>query len=212
MNTMTTICGGDKYLRTFQLSDGSITNCMIYDTAGQERFDSLNFTYFKKADAILLVYDISDRNSFEKIKNVYVQEIKDRCKENIPILLLGNKTDKEDQRQISYEEGIELALEEDYEFQESSCIKNINVAGAFEVLIERWNFEYHRNHGQIKKKNSDDKLKKSLTSRSKKEMKRINSERNISTPKLDKKKENKGRNSIKLTRESLKPKPKKGCC
>lgn len=212
MTTVTTICGGDKYLRTFQLSDGSITNCMIYDTAGQERFDSLNYTYFKKADAILLVYDISHRNSFEKIKNVYVQAIKDRCKENIPILLLGSKTDKEDQRQVSYEEGIELALEEDYEFQESCCIKNINVAGAFEVLIERWNFENHKNQGQIKKKNSDDKLKKSLTSRLEKKMKRIKSESNISTPKSDKKKENKGRNSIKLTRESLKPKPKSKCC
>ena len=52
MNTISTVCGGDKFLRTFQLSDGSIVNCMVYDTAGQERFNSLNLTYFKKADAI----------------------------------------------------------------------------------------------------------------------------------------------------------------
>ena len=44
---------------------------------------------------LLLVYDISDRNSFEKIKRVYAQEIKDKCKEDLPILLLGNKTDRE---------------------------------------------------------------------------------------------------------------------
>ena len=144
MSTLSTICGGDNFIRTFQLCDGSIINCMVYDTAGQERFNSLNLTYYKKADAILLVYDISDKRSFDRIKNYYAQEIKDCCKKDIPILLLGNKTDKENNRQVTYEEGIALALQENYEFKESSCLQNINVAGAFENLIERWNFDYHR--------------------------------------------------------------------
>ena len=117
---------------------------MIYDTAGQERFDSLNFTYYKKADAILLVYDISEKRSFDKIKNFYAEKIKDCCKKDIPILLLGNKTDKENERQVTYEEGIALALKENYEFKESSCLQNINVAGSFENLIERWNFDYQK--------------------------------------------------------------------
>ena len=144
MSTLSTICGGDNFIRTFQLCDGSIINCMIYDTAGQERFNSLSVTYYKKADAILLVYDISDKRSFDRIKNYYAQEIKDCCKKDIPILLLGNKTDKENNRQVTSEEGIDLALQENYEFKESSCLQNINVAGAFENLIERWNFDYHR--------------------------------------------------------------------
>ena len=144
MSTLSTICGGDNFIRTFQLCDGSIINCMIYDTAGQERFNSLSVTYYKKADAILLVYDISEKSSFDKIKNNYAQKIKDYCKKDIPILLLGNKTDKENNRQVTSEEGIALALQENYEFKESSCLQNINVAGAFENLIERWNFDYHR--------------------------------------------------------------------
>ena len=144
MSTLATIGGGDKFIRTFQLCDGSIINCMIYDTAGQERFNSLNLTYYKKADAILLVYDISDKRSFDRIKNYYAEKIKDCCKKDIPILLLGNKTDKENNRQVTSEEGIALALQENYEFKESSCLQNINVAGAFENLIERWNFDYHR--------------------------------------------------------------------
>ena len=135
------MCGADRIIKTFQLGDGSIINCMIMDTAGQERFDSLNVTYYKKADAVLLVYDISNRKSFDKIKNFYVATIKENCDIGIPILLLGNKTDKEDERVITYEEGIALAIENNYEFKESSCLNNINVAGAFETLIERWNFE-----------------------------------------------------------------------
>ena len=150
MSTLATIGSGDKFIRTFQLCDGSIINCMIYDTAGQERFNSLNLTYYKKADAILLVYDISEKSSFNKIKNFYAQKIKEYCKKDIPILLLGNKTDlekenaQEKKREVTYEEGIDLALEESYEFKESSCLQNINVAGAFENLIERWNFDYHK--------------------------------------------------------------------
>ena len=133
--------GIDHFIRTFQLSDGSLINCLIYDTCGQERYNSINETYYKKADAALLVYSIADKNSFEKINNYYVKEINERCKDNIPILLLGNKTDLNDKRQVTVEQGIELALKEKYEFKESSCYENKNVAGAFETLIERWNFQ-----------------------------------------------------------------------
>ena len=69
--------GVDHFYRIFQLSDGSIINCQIYDTAGQEQYFSITKSYFKKADAALLVYDISNKDSFEKIKNDYVKAIKE---------------------------------------------------------------------------------------------------------------------------------------
>ena len=136
--------GVDHFVKAFQLSDGSIINCFIYDTCGQERYNSINLSYYKKADAVLLVYDISKIKSFEKIRDFYVDKIKECCKENIPILLLGNKTDLEKNRQVTKDMGIELALKEKYEFKESSCMENTNVAGAFESLVENWNFKRHR--------------------------------------------------------------------
>ena len=144
--TMATImtAGFDCIVKAFQLSDGSIVNCYIYDTAGQERFRSINVSYYRKADAILLVYDISNKKSFNILKEYFIKEIKDNCKEDVIILLLGNKSDKEDERQVSKEEGIALALKEKYEFKESSCLKNKNVAGAFELIIERLNFQNHK--------------------------------------------------------------------
>lgn len=56
---------------------------------------------------------------------------------------MGNKTDLEDKRQVTKEEGIQIAVEEHYEFKESSCVQNSNVAGAFEALVERWNVLIH---------------------------------------------------------------------
>ena len=130
--------------KSFQLSDGSVVNCLIYDTAGQERYNSINESYYRKADAVLLVYDISERKSFEKIKNYYCPKIEENCKKNIPIILLGNKTDKENERKVSIEEGAALAVEHKFKFKETSCLKNENVADAFEALIEMWNVEYHK--------------------------------------------------------------------
>lgn len=160
MDTTMTVCGAEQYITAFQLYDGNILNCLIMDTAGQERFDALNLAYYKKADAVLLVYDISNKNSFDKIKSYYVEKIRDNCNKDIPIVLLGNKTDldAEKKRQVSIEEGTALALKENYEFHESSCKRNTNVAGAFEALIERWNFENHRKQKNLIRTNSKDKI------------------------------------------------------
>ena len=159
MSSIPTI-GIDKFYKKFQLSDGTYVNCYIYDTAGQERYESLSRSYFKRADAVLLVYDISDKKSFEKIKDYYIKAIKENCKKEIIILLLGNKADKENEREVSIQKGVDLALKENYEFKESSCLQNKNVAGAFESLIERWNHQnskvnsftdtYKENHSKKK--------------------------------------------------------------
>ena len=154
----TTTLAIDFISKSFQLSDGSVINCLIYDTCGQERYNSINESYFKKADAALLVYDITEKKTFDVIKEYYTIKIKENCKKNIPIILLGNKADKEDKRKVETEEGIKLALKEKYKFKETSCLKNENVADAFEALIELWNFEVlkkniirrNRNHSLIK--------------------------------------------------------------
>ena len=131
------------------MSDGSVVNCLIYDTAGQERFNSINETYYKKADAVLLVYDITNKESFDLIRNYYCKKIKEFCKKKIPIILLGNKTDMEEKRVISMEDGIALSIEYKFKFCQTSCLKNENVADAFEALIELWNFENQKKKNKV---------------------------------------------------------------
>jgi small GTP-binding protein len=117
----------------------------IQDTAGQEIYRALNERYYKKADCCLLVYDITNRKSFEEVRDYYNENIKEKCKKNIKIILLGNKTDLEDQRKVPPEEAAGFALENDYIFMETSCLKNKNVADAFETLIEITNMEAKKN-------------------------------------------------------------------
>ena len=128
--------GVPNYFNTFQLSDGPIVNVQILDTAGEEKFRAINSSYYKKSDCCLLVYDITRRDSFEELKDYFNEQIKEKCKKNIKVILLGNKTDLEDKRKIPSEEGASFALENDYIFMETSCLKNSHVADAFETLIE----------------------------------------------------------------------------
>lgn len=136
------------------LSDGSIINCKILDTGGAERFRALNENYYKKADGCILVYDITCEKSFNEIKEYYIPKLKENCKENIKTILLGNKSDKEDERIISPEEGAQLALENNFIFKETTCFERTNVANAFQTIIEITNIDMKRrereNNGTIK--------------------------------------------------------------
>ena len=120
----------------FQLAEGSFVNVTIIDTAGQEKFKALTSLYYKQADGILMVYDITSIKSLDEIRNYYSDKIKEECRRDVKILLLGNKTDLEEKREIPTEVGACIAKEKGFMFMESSCLNNKNVAGCFETLIE----------------------------------------------------------------------------
>jgi len=124
MNHITTI--GIDY-KSKKITSGQYSvKLKIWDTAGQERFRNITKQYYKGADGILLVYDITDRNSFEKIKDWMKQIQENTIKEQIGIVLLGNKCDLED-RQVSLEEGQNIAKEYGILFWETSAFKDKNI-------------------------------------------------------------------------------------
>ena len=139
---MTTL-GIDNQFQCVQLSDGSIIKLRVLDTAGQEKFNALSERYYKEADCCLLMYDITSMESFDKVKNYYVETIKNMCKKGIKTILLGNKTDLKNQRQVSDVDGKDLAEENGYMFMESSCKDNYNVSDAFTALVEMTNKEIY---------------------------------------------------------------------
>ncbi|VDN57530.1 unnamed protein product [Dracunculus medinensis] len=80
----------------------------IWDTAGQERFRSITATYYRDADALLLVYDITNRESFQNVRG-WLSEIQECAKESAIITLIGNKNDLSSERKVKYDEGRKLA-------------------------------------------------------------------------------------------------------
>ena len=107
---------------------------IIYDTAGQEKFRSLIPMYIREAQIILLVYDISDRDSFDAMPN-WIQEVKEVLNKEVVFALIGNKMDLDSQRKVSYEEGKKLAEKNNFVFQEVSAKTGKNFENLFEVQI-----------------------------------------------------------------------------
>ena len=132
----------------------------IMDTGGQERFNSIVSNYYKIADCCLLVYDVTRKNTLEKIKNFYLKELKEKGGYIRKIILLGNKTDLKDKRVVSQEDAIDLSVNEEYIYKETSCVNNENVADAFETIIEMWNIKNKQNKkAPIKRSKSKENLK-----------------------------------------------------
>jgi len=102
----------------------------IWDTAGQERFRSIQASYYKGANGILVVYDITNRSSFENL-NSWLIEIEKNGNKNVYKLLIGNKSDLDSQRKVSKEEGKEFAQINGMEFFETSAKENYQVQDAF---------------------------------------------------------------------------------
>ena len=120
-----------KYIKI----DGKIVNLQIWDTAGQERYKVLAKNYYKNSDGFLIVYDITNKKTFNDVANWIVQ-IRDAAPTNIKSVLLGNKSDLTNQRQIDKIEGEELAKENNVKFYETSAQNGDNIDKAFEDLVK----------------------------------------------------------------------------
>ena len=112
----------------------------IWDTAGQEAFRSITRSYYKSSTCAFIVYDISDRKTFDNVIT-WVKECKDMCYKDILIVLIGNKCDLEGKRGVSYDEGEKFANDNNLLFFETSAKDGTNINEAFTMattnLVEK---------------------------------------------------------------------------
>ena len=113
--------------------DGKTVSAQIWDTAGQDRFRAITSSYYNGAHGLCLIYDVSDRQSFNNIKG-WVTTIREKCKKDIPIMLIGNKIDVEE-KSVNTAEGRMVAEDFGLMFKETSAKENICVKEAFYDLI-----------------------------------------------------------------------------
>ena len=112
-----------------------ILKLLIMDTAGSERFRSVTRGYFKNCSFALIVYDITNQESFNSIKE-WIEDCQNYANDNIHMVLVGNKIDKEEERKISKEQGKELAKEHIMDFYETSAKTGENIEDIFLGLCE----------------------------------------------------------------------------
>ena len=131
-DTFVPTIGVDFKIKTFEIDSKKI-KMQIWDTAGQERFKNIIASYYRGAHGILLLYDVTDKDSFKNLSN-WLIEIEKNASKNVLRLLIGNKCDLEEKRVISFNQGKEFADTYGLKFLETSAKKNLNVNEAFETL------------------------------------------------------------------------------
>ena len=107
----------------------------IWDTAGQERYKSITAVYYKGAKGGLIVYDTTDKNTFDNIDK-WLTEIKDKTSKDIKLMLIGNKIDLKDYRDVQNEEALEKAKTLGIPIMETSALDATNVKEAFYDLLK----------------------------------------------------------------------------
>ena len=134
-NYLTTI-GIDSKFKNVKVLDGETVKVQITDTAGQERFSSLSYNFIKKAEGIVFVYDITNEESFKEVSN-WITKADEAGSSSRPTILVGNKSDLEEKRIISTEEGRAFANQKGMHFFETSCQTGVNVGNAFMDLVQQ---------------------------------------------------------------------------
>ncbi|TNN50350.1 Ras-related protein Rab-19 [Liparis tanakae] len=127
--------GVDFTVRTVDI-EGRRVKMQVWDTAGQERFRTITQSYYRSAHGAIIAYDITRRPTFDSVEN-WIKEVETHGASNVALVLIGNKTDLEPERQVLFEEACDLAKDKEIlAALETSAKESQNVEEAF-VLMAR---------------------------------------------------------------------------
>ena len=120
--------------KSYRIND-QVFKIEMWDTAGQERYKSITAAYYKGAKGALIVYDITQKTTFENISK-WMTEIKEKSSKDMKVMIIGNKTDLKDERQVTTEEASLKAQDLGAPIMETSALDASNVKEAFYDLMK----------------------------------------------------------------------------
>jgi small GTP-binding protein len=132
---MSTI-GLESKIKTVDLDDGRTVKIQLWDTAGEERFHTITKNYYKTAHAIILIFDVTEKATYQNVKN-WVEQIREEVSSKVVTVLVGNKIDDVENRKINKEEGEEMAKECGISYFECSAKTGENIDPIFNDLIKK---------------------------------------------------------------------------
>ncbi|XP_018545758.1 ras-related protein Rab-15 [Lates calcarifer] len=126
--------GVDFKMKTLEI-DGIKVRVQIWDTAGQERYQTITKQYYRRAQGIIFVYDITNEPSFQHIAK-WASDVDECAPDKVQRILVGNKSDEELGRQVTTEQGSKLAETYEMDFFETSASTNSNISESFTRVTE----------------------------------------------------------------------------
>ena len=126
--------GMDYKYKDVMYEEGKTIRLQIWDTAGQERYRTITTGLFKGAVGIILMYDITDKQTFNNVRE-WIKSIEEETSKKVILILVGNKVDKKE-REVLKSEGEQIAEEYNFPFFETSAQSGLNVNSVFETLAK----------------------------------------------------------------------------
>ena len=151
--------------KTVELNDEQSIKFDVWDTAGQEKFRALAKIFYKDAKAIVLVYDITNRSSFEQLQNYWFKEIEENSLSDAILVIVGNKSDLYENEQVSDKEGQKFADEKNAIFKRTSALSNRNIDSLFKDIAKKYfdpKYDYQAEDRKIKEKFFEKKFNQSI--------------------------------------------------
>ena len=130
--------GGTFSTKSVVCDGGKILKFEIWDTAGQEKYRSLTTMFYKDANAAVMVYDVTRKDSFEEMKNYWANQIKDNSPENIILAIAANKSDLIEQETVDEEEARNFAKELNAIFVTTSAKSSEGINSLFEEIAKKY--------------------------------------------------------------------------
>lgn len=154
--------GVDFATKTFKFGDVCV-KVQLWDTAGQERYHALISAYYRGSAGAVIVYDVTNRGSFEHSCTSWLNNLESATKEHVPKMLLGNKIDLRDKISVPRPEGERAALDKNMSFFETSALSGDNVHIAFETFVKKiYEKEKTKEVVTNRRQLDDEKVKKSM--------------------------------------------------
>ena len=135
--------GVDFQIQTYELKDKKKIKIKVWDTAGQERYDMVITQLTQNCQGIILVYDITKKTTFDKL-NEWYQKLQQKVTKKCPVIIVGNKSDLENYREVKFQDGKLFADKLNCKFFETSAKENQNIKTIFDELINE-SYEIYKN-------------------------------------------------------------------
>lgn len=121
--------------KVVQVDNNELVKTQIWDTAGQERYQMIAGSYYRRAEGAVIVYDVTNEKTFEHVPK-WMKAVEENAPEGCVFVLMGNKRDREDKREVSYRDGFEFAQANGIQFCETSAKDSTNISQAFQQLTQ----------------------------------------------------------------------------
>jgi len=126
---------GVQFIAKNVVIENTTFRLQVWDTAGQESFRSMTRIYYKNSSCAFIVYDITEKESFNHVES-WISECKKIAPETVLLVLIGNKSDLNESREVSYEEGLKFAEKNKMLFFETSAKNGVNIENIFKKSVE----------------------------------------------------------------------------